>query len=306
MNILISTSSFGDVSRRPLELLEAAGHRATQNPHKRQLTEAEARELYADADGVVAGTEKVTAGVLERAPRLKCISRVGTGVDGVDLKAAAARGIPVFNTPEAHVDAVAELVLGGTLAVLRRLGESDRAIRRGEWNKPMGALLRGKTVGIVGHGRIGARVANIAVAFGCSVLACDERPFQADGVVKTTLEGVLRTADLVSLHVPLEQRNRHMIDARALALMKKGAVLINTSRGGLVDESALTEALRSGRLTGIGLDAFETEPYQGPLREFPNAVLTAHMGSAAVECRTRMEKEAASNLLEGLRRAGVL
>ncbi|MBI1945847.1 MAG: phosphoglycerate dehydrogenase [Deltaproteobacteria bacterium] len=304
MNVLITTSSFGDVSRRPLELLEAAGHRVTSNPHKRQLTEAEARDLYAEADGVVAGTEKVTAGVLEQAKRLKCISRVGTGVDGVDLKAAAARGIPVFNTPEAHVDAVAELVLGGALAVLRRLGENDRAIRRGEWKKPMGGLLRGKTVGIVGLGRIGRALVKLLAPFNVRLLASDPKldaTFADEhGIRPSTVDELVRASDVLTFNLSFSPEAKNLLDAARIAALKPTAVVVNCARGGLIDETALAEFLKKNREAGAYLDTFDVEPYRGPLAELDNVLLSAHIGSYAREARERMETEAVEHLLQGL------
>lgn len=304
MKILISTSSFGEVSRRPLELLEQAGHTFVTNPHKRQLTEPEAQALYADVDGVIAGTEKINAAVLERAPLLKCISRVGTGVDGVDLKAATARGIPVFNTPEAHVDAVAELVLGGALAVLRRLGASDRAIRRGEWQKPMGSLLRGKTVGVVGLGRIGRALVKLLQPFEVTLLATDpqlDMAFaDAHGIRPTALADLVEKSDVLTFNLSFSSEAKNLLSAAHIARLKPTAVVINCARGGLIDEAALAAFLTANPEAGAYLDTFEVEPYRGPLTALDNVLMSAHIGSYAREARERMEAEAVLHLLQGL------
>lgn len=304
MKILISTSSFAEVSRAPLEQLERAGHAVTLNPHKRQLTVDEAKGLYADIDGVIAGTEKITAALLDASPRLKCISRVGTGVDAVDLKAAAARGIPVFNTPTAHVDAVAELVLGGTLAVLRRLGETDRAIRRGEWKKPMGGLLRGKTVGIVGLGRIGRALVKLLAPFEVQVLASDpqlDASFaDAHGVRPMSIDELVSRSDVLTFNLSFSSEAKNLLSPARIAKLKPTAVVVNCARGGLIDEGALAAFLRANPDAGAYLDTFDTEPYRGPLAELENVLLSAHIGSYAREARERMETEAVEHLLQGL------
>jgi len=306
--ILISTSSFGRSGRQPLDLLEQAGCDVSLNPHGRTLTSAEAAALLADADGVIAGTEKLTREVLASAPRLKVVSRCGTGVDGVDLAAAKELGIGVFNTPDAHVDGVAELTLAGILDVLRMVSQADRGVRAGEWRKPMGRLLRGKTVGIVGLGRVGKAVASLLQPFGVWLLAHDPREDSSfavlHGVSYVSLDTLLQEADVVTIHAP--GARGAILDAAAVGRLKAGAVVVNTARGGLVDEEALADALEQGRLAGAFLDVFGTEPYSGRLAKLPNAVLTPHIGAYATECRLRMENEAATNLLRGLRNAGVL
>jgi D-3-phosphoglycerate dehydrogenase len=306
--VLISTSSFGRSGRQPIELLERAGCEVVPNPHGRTLTADEARALLAGADGVIAGTETLTRDVLAAAPRLRVVSRCGTGLDSVDLAAARALGIAVLNTPDAHVDGVAELTLAGILAVLRRVPAADGGVRAGAWKKPMGRLLRGKTVGIVGLGRVGRALVALLQPFAVTVLACDpveDAAFAAAHAVSyVPLDALLARADVVSLHAP--GGAGALLDAAAFARMRRGAIVVNTARGGLVDEEALAAALADGRLGGAFLDVFAREPYQGPLAAAPNAVLTPHIGAYAEECRLRMETEAAENLLRGLREAGVL
>ena len=306
--VLISTSSFGRSGRQPLDLLEQGGCEVSLNPHGRTLTPDEAKALLADADGVVAGTEKLGRDVLAAAPRLKVVSRCGTGLDSVDLAAARDLGIRVFNTPDAHVDGVAELTLAGILDALRQVSASDHEIRAGRWHKPMGRLLRGKTVGIVGLGRVGKALVALLRPFDVLVLAHDpseDREFAtASGVSYVALDALLQRADIVSVHAP--GGAGAVLDAAALARMKAGAIVVNTARGGLVDEDALATALEQGTLGGAYLDVFAREPYQGRLAALPNVVLTPHIGAYARECRLRMESEAATNLLRGLREMGVL
>lgn len=308
--VLVTTSSFAENDPAPREALLEAGFQLHRNPWGRKLTEAEVLELLRTHRpiGMIAGVEPLTRGVLEdAAPFLKVISRCGTGLDNVDLSAADRLGIRIFNTPNAVAAAVAELTVGLMLSVLRRIPEADRALRGGSWKALQGTLLGGKTVGIVGFGRVGQRVAALLGGFGCRILVNEPAACELPvGTESVELDALLSRADVVSLHIPLSSETRALVNRGRLARMKKGAVLINTSRGGLVDEDGLADALRSGGLAGAGLDVYDSEPYSGPLTGLPNAVLTSHMGSAARECRIRMEQEAASNLISGLRAAGVL
>lgn len=304
--VLLSVSSFGAAGDGPLRLLEAAGVNVVPNPHGRKLTEDEVAELIAGVDGVIAGTEPLNAAVLERAGRLRVISRVGVGLENVDLNAALRMGIVVRNTPEALTDAVAELTLGGILSVIRQIGRMDRDMHAGAWERQMGGLLRGKTVGIVGLGRIGRRLAELLHPFEVRLLAADRAPEPAVadqlGVRYVELDELLRESDVVTLHLPgLEDS---LIGADEIALMRPGAILVNASRGGLVDEAALHAALLDGRLAGAYLDTFASEPYDGPLRDLPTVLLTPHAGSYAAEARERMETEAAQNLLDAFEEFG--
>jgi D-3-phosphoglycerate dehydrogenase len=301
--IALSVSSFGDAGPEPLEALRSAGVEVVKNPHGRKLSEDEVTDLVRDVDGVIAGTEPLTAAVLEQAPRLRVISRVGVGMDNVDLAAAERLNIAVCNTPDAVTDAAAELALGGMLSVLRHLNEMDAELRAGRWTRKMGRLLRGKTVGIVGLGRIGRRVATLLGPFEPRLLAYDVAPVddwaREHGVELVQLEQLLAESDVVTLHVSGagDARGALLGERELFETMKPSSVLVNAARGGLVDEDALHRALSSGRLAGAHIDVYESEPYTGPLRELPNALLTPHAGSFAQEARALMEQEAVSNVL---------
>jgi D-3-phosphoglycerate dehydrogenase len=297
-----STSSFGVESREPLDRLERAGFAVRSNPHGRALNADEAKAHLDGIVGLVAGTEKLTAELLRGAPALKVISRVGVGIDNVDLGAAKELGIAVHNTPEAHVDAVAELTLGGLLAALRAIPRSEASIRAGKFEKPIGRLLRGKTVGLVGYGRVARALASLLRAFDCTILAYDVAHSDASARY-VGLDELLAQADVVSLHLPYAKSAHHLIGAAQLAAMKPDAVLVNTARGGLVDEAALVAHLEQHKKAAAYLDCFEKEPYTGPLAALPNVVLTAHIGSYAREARVRMEVEAVDNLLRALGKA---
>jgi D-3-phosphoglycerate dehydrogenase len=226
---------------------------------------------------------------------------VGTGLDSIDLTAAKELGIAVINTPDAHVEAVAELTLAGILDVFRHVSQAGRSIREGSWRKPMGRLLHGKVVAIVGLGRIGKALVRLLHPFDVTLLAYDPFPDEdfagQFGIQYLSLESLLPLADVVTLHLPYSTDNYHLFDDRLLALMKPDSILVNCARGGLVDEAALFTHLQSGKLAGAYLDTFEKEPYEGPLTTLENIVLTPHIGSYAAECRLRMETEAVENLL---------
>jgi phosphoglycerate dehydrogenase-like enzyme len=222
--------------------------------------------------------EPCTAAMIAAAPRLKLIQKIGIGVNTIDLEAAKARGIPVCNLPGTNSRAVAELTLAMMLTTLRRLPRFDASVRRGVWTDPLGEL-GGRTVGLVGYGAIPRLLAPVLTAMGCRVLYTDRAPV-ADALGEfRSLPALLQEADVVTLHVPLTPETTHLIDAASLARMKRGAVLINTARGGLVDQAALTEALSSGHLAAAGLDVFEAEPpdFSAPLFRLPNLVLSPHV-----------------------------
>ncbi len=295
--VLITTVPFAQQNRLPVELLEAAGISYRVNPLGRRLGEHELAELVGDADALIAGTEPITAHVMGCAPRLKLISRVGIGLDSVDLIAAQERGIAVCYTPDAPAPAVAELAFGLMLSLLRSVHVANLEIHGGRWQRHMGRRLAEVTVGIIGTGRIGARVLRRIPAFGTPrVLVNDLKPdpklvpeLKLEWVDK---EQIYRSADVLSLHVPLTTQTRNMIGRAQLLQMKPNALLINTSRGGIVNEHELAEVMKSGHLGGAAIDVFTHEPYAGELAGIARCLLTAHMGSMSVDCRTRMEIEA--------------
>ncbi len=301
--VLISVSSFGVAGPAPMDRLLAEGYQVVPNPYGRKLNEAEIIDLIGDVHFVIAGTEPLNARVLEHAKQLRVISRVGVGLENVDLNAALQLGIAVRNTPDALTDAVAELTLAGILNVIRHVGRMDRDLRNGEWNRQMGVLLAGKTVGIVGLGRIGRRLAELLKPFNVNLLATDRAPDRDValrlGVAMVDLDELLTRADVVTLHLP--GVGHTVLGERELALMKPTAFVVNASRGGLVDEAALATALRTERLAGAFLDTFSEEPYTGELVSLPTVLLTPHAGSYAAETRVVMETEAVDNMITAFR-----
>lgn len=301
-NIFISTSSFGKHSQEPLHLLEKEKINFELNQLGRTLNVEEIIKFLRNKDGLIAGTEPLNLLVFEKCPTLKVISRVGTGLDNIDLNAAAEKKVKVFNTPGGPTEAVAELTLGLILTLLRKINSLDGKIRQGIWKKEMGSLLSHKTVGIIGFGNIGKKLAELLRPFNCKILVYD--PFvscEGELFVKKvdSLDDLLSSADIVSLHMCYTKENYHILNRERFSKMKSTGILINAARGGLIDENALYNDLRKGKIAGAALDVFEKEPYQGNLKDIENVVLTPHIGSYATESRIQMEIDAVLNLLKG-------
>jgi len=282
-----------------VERLRAAGHEVTVHPGPLPPTRAELEAGVAEAEGLLCLlTEMIDAALLDRAPRLRAIANYAVGSDNVDRAAATARGIPVGVTPDVLTDATADLALALLLTAARHLPAAAQSVRDGEWRtfEPQGWLgleLRGACLAIVGHGRIGRAVGERAAAFGMELL-----PVGRDD----DLRAALARADAVTLHCPLTERTRHLIDAAALASMRPGAILVNTARGGVVDQVALAAALRDGVIGAAALDVTDPEPLppDDPLLAAPNVFVLPHIGSATHAARERMAGIAADNLLAAL------
>jgi len=297
--ILITTSTFAAADRTPLKMLEDAGFEVILNPYKRKLEKTETKELLKGVTGLIAGLETLDREVM-LGSSLKAISRCGSGMSNVDIEAAKDHGIIVRNTPDAPTVSVAELTLAAMLALLKGLCIMDGDLHRSKWNKRNGLLLEGKTVLIIGFGRIGRKVSDLVRAFGAKVAAVD--PFAKDpDIPLMKLDEALPKADIITLHLSGEDR---VLSEKEFGLMKDGVFLLNGARGGLVDETALIKALKSGKVIGAWLDTFEKEPYSGPLEKFPQVILTPHVGSYTAECRLSMETEAAQNLIDAIRKGG--
>jgi D-3-phosphoglycerate dehydrogenase len=306
--ILVTTSSFGASDPAPLEKMRRLGLNVVINPYGRKLSEEEVQRLLKDYRpvGLVAGVEPLSDRVLQNAPCLKIISRCGIGMDSVDLKAANRLGIVVTNTPDAPTIPVAELTLGMILGLLRGIHIADASVRKDKWDRPMGRLLYAKTIGIVGCGRIGRRLAHMLKGFNCTVIGYDQADLKCSDLQLVGLEQLMKTSDIISLHIPYSDQTHHFVNGDRIALMKKGSYLINAARGGLVDESELYRALSEGHLAGAALDCFEQEPYKGPFQELRNVLLTTHIGSYAREGRIMMESQAVENLIQALKEKGLI
>ena len=304
--ILITTVPFGEIDREPIRLLEENNLPAVMNPIGRRLKEEELEELIGDYEVLIAGTEPITERALDRAPALRLIARVGIGLDNVPLAAARERGIAVTYTPEAPSAAVAELAIGQMLALLRRTMSADRGMRQGVWHRWIGRRLGSLTVGVIGVGRVGRLVIRHLQGWSpIRILANDHKVddefARLTGCVWTDKETIYREADIISLHVPLTAQTRNMISEDELAMMRPDAILLNTARGGIVDEVALAVALRSRPTFSAAIDVFNQEPYGGELANLENCVVSCHMGSGTRDCRLRMEVEATQEVVRYFR-----
>jgi D-3-phosphoglycerate dehydrogenase / 2-oxoglutarate reductase len=295
--ILITTVPFGTENTLPIELLENHQIDYIINPLGRKLNPNELIEMVHDCEVIIAGTEKIPKNVLKAAKNLKLISRVGVGLDGIDLNAAKELDIAVSYTPEAPAPAVAELTIGMMLSLLRNIHVANDKMHKGEWNRYFGKRISEITVGIIGTGRIGGRVIRRISAFGSPRILANDLNRGSNITDRLKIEWVdkekiFRESDLVTIHLPLTIKTKNLITRNELALMKPDAVIINTSRGGIINEQDLYEVLTNGHLAGAAIDVFEKEPYEGNLKEVQRCLLTCHMGSMSKDCRSKMEIEA--------------
>lgn len=295
--ILIGPSSFAAVDKTPLNRLLAAGFEVVHNPFGRKLTRNELIDLLPGVTGLIAGLETLDREVMELSG-LKVISRCGSGMSNVDQEAARNLGIKVYCTPDGPTNSVAELTVGMMISLTRGIPQMDRALHEGKWAKQIGFQLEGKTVVIIGFGRIGRMVAGLLQSFGPRLVVVEPYMQHSVANVETLfLDEALPQADVISIHASGEME---ILGEKEFALIKPGTFLLNASRGSQVNEPCLIHALEKGDIAGVWLDAFSQEPYNGPLRQFPQVVLTPHIGSYSVQCRKRMEMEAVENLLSAL------
>ncbi|MCK4823154.1 phosphoglycerate dehydrogenase [bacterium] len=295
--ILIGPSTFAALDSMPIERLVQLGCIVIDNPFKRKLTKDELIQLLSeDVIGLVAGLEPLTRDVLESS-ELRVISRCGTGLSNVDLKAAKDLKIKVFNTPDAPTTAVAELTIGAMISTIRKTHLMDRDMHSGRWIKQTGRQLEEKTIVIIGFGRIGRKVARLLKGFNAKIMAVD--PYlegRIDGIEIISLKDSLAIADIITLHASGEDE---IIGGKEFHLMKPGVILLNAGRGGMVNEDSLCKAIDEGIVAGAWCDSFSEEPYKGPLSQYEQVLLTPHVGSYSEECRFSMEMESVNNLIQG-------
>ena len=305
--ILIALSSFGGYNDTPTKFLKASGFDYVLNPHGRRLKAEEIIELAKDCEGILAGLEIYDDHVLEQLPKLRCISRCGTGIDNISLNRAQQLGIEVKRTSEAPIIAVAEITIAMILNLLRKISFHDALMKIGIWDRDIGFSLYGKKVGVLGLGRIGRRIATLLIPFGTMLYGADLSPDESwanqHGVKIVSTRELIEICDIVTIHTSVIEGKELSLDRDAIFSMKHGAFLINASRGKIIDEDALYSALKEGHLAGAALDVFSTEPYDGPLRELDNVILTPHIATFTQETRTQMEVKAIENLINFLESA---
>lgn len=305
--VLVTPTSYGKNDPTLRSELEKLVGEVIYNPTGKPLTSAEVAGLLPGVDGYIAGLDEMDRAALQAADHLKVIARYGVGIDSVDLTAAREKGIVVTNTPGANSVSVAELALGLMLALARRIPEADKAVHKGEFPRYTGVSLEGKTIGILGLGAIGKQLARRLAGFDCNLTAYDpyaDAGFAAsNNVALMPLDEVLEVSDFISLHMPLLPETRGMVNKEFLGKMKKGAYLVNTSRGEAIDEAALYDALSGGHLRGAALDAFSVEPPDPshPLLSLPQVIATPHLGAQTDGATSNMGWMAFNDCLAVLR-----
>jgi len=321
-SVFVSTFPFCRTIPKAMDLLISNGFQVTVNPFGRKMKPNEVAEAAGSFDALIAGTEDLTL-LVEESKSLKLISRVGVGLDSVPLELCKEKGISVAYTPDAVSPAVSELAVSLIVDAMRKVTYADREIRKGEWTRPYGERIGGSTIGILGFGRIGKRVASHLLGYlPKEILVCDlmdqtelihqlnqvsssihklnlslGKNWNPTEIRQVELEVLLKSSDAITIHVPLTEANKNLIDYRTMSLMKPNAVLINTARGGIVNEKDLYRVLEENLISAAAMDVFEEEPYKGPLVGSENLILTQHMGSCSNDCREDMEREAAENLI---------
>jgi len=300
--VVITARSFGEGNDEPFGILRDAGFEYFKSRSDKPLTAEELIPLIEDADALIAGNDNVNEQVIASAKKLKVISRYGVGYDNVDLKAVKQRGIVVTNTPNTNDNSVADLAIALLLSLARNIPVVQSMVKQGEWKRTLGTEIWGKTFGIIGLGRIGKGVVKRAKGFNMRILCCEKFPdhdFAKEyGVEYCSLEEVLKQSDFISIHVPLLPETKHLINKEAFSMMKPGAFIVNTARGGIVDEAALYDALSFKRIAGAALDVTENEPLKGsPLLALDNIIITSHIGGYTSDAVKNMGVTAARNVV---------
>jgi D-3-phosphoglycerate dehydrogenase len=298
INIAITIRSF-DVAGSAMAMLKKNYHISYINKTGRHLSDDELIDAIKDAHGVIAGTERFSEKIFHSSPKLQVVSRVGTGLDSIDLNAAKKRNIQIFSTPESPVQAVAEHSLGLMLSILKNIPGYNDAMRHGIQLRSPGFLLSGKKVGIVGLGRIGTRVGTILDMLGCRIAYYDpflKRNVNENWEKRETLVDLVKDSDILTLHAASGTNQKPLIDAKTISACKKGIIIINCARGSLIDELALISGLKGSTIGAAGLDVFNEEPYTGHLLAFPQVITTPHVASNTVESRSDMEMESVENI----------
>ncbi len=296
-NILVSNISFGVASPESLTKLRSLAN-VVLNEKSIRFTDQDFIEKISNVDILIAGTEKITRSAIEVAKNLKLIVRIGVGVDNIDLDCALENKISICYTPEAPSESVPEFTLSLILNLIKGISVSDRKMHKKNWHRPMGRMLSSMKIGIVGVGKIGSKVIRLikSISPGTEILFYDPYLESAEQALKCGIEQLFRESDIVSLHLPLNDQTGGLVDGGLLSSMKKESYLINTSRGGIVDEAALYQSLKNNHLAGAAIDVFENEPYHGPLAELDNCLTTSHIGSLTQEVRALMEEQVVEDI----------
>jgi D-3-phosphoglycerate dehydrogenase / 2-oxoglutarate reductase len=307
LRIFISTIPFGEIETSPVRLLEKSGFEYKINPLGRKLKASEVATIAKDYDALIAGTEDTTP-LIQASKKLKIISRVGIGLDSVPLELCKKKRIKVCYTPDAVTKAVAEFTVGLMLDITRHITQADRQQRARVWQRHQGKRIGESVIGLVGYGRVGSQIAGILTSFKPKkILLNDLKNKQAEISSLSEISGVeikqvekeiiWENSDVISLHVPLSKLTKNMVGTEEMKMMKPETVLLNTARGGIINEEELYVSLKEKQIASAAVDVFEKEPYQGKLNELDNILLTQHMGSCSYDCRSKMELQAVEEVI---------
>tara|TARA_B100001142_G_scaffold268332_1_gene273433 strand:- start:247 stop:1146 length:900 start_codon:yes stop_codon:yes gene_type:complete len=299
MNILIAPSTFGVHDDKPIRILEERGFNIIKNPYGRKITKEELKPILKNIYYVIAGLEEYDDEIISNS-NLKLLSRCGSGIDNINLEAVKKHGVKIFNTPRGPTQSVAELTIGCMISLVRNLTEMDSNMHCRKWKKMNGFLIKEKQILIIGYGAIGKRVAEILSFIGAEILVYD--PFVNKNEInpnytKVDLNEGLKNANIISLHC---SGNSEIIGEKQFEIMKKGIFILNSARGGIVNEKALEINLQNKKVRGAWLDTFINEPYNGNLKNFKQVILTPHIGSYTIEGRKKMEIDSVNNIINNL------
>lgn len=303
--VLVTPRSFGKNNSKPIEILREKGYKVIMNPYNRILTEEEMIREIEDVDGVIIGVDPLNRNVLEKAKKLKAISKYGVGTDNIDTAYASELGIPVTRTVGANTNAVADYAVALMLNVAREVSLIDKECRKLNWSKITTVEVWGKTLGLIGLGSIGKGVAKRVSGFNMKVLAYDvyqdEEYARKNNIEYVSLEKLLKESDFISLHLPLIEETKNLISYKEFEMMKEKAIIINTARGGIIDEEALLWALKNKKIWGAGIDVFEQEPPKNKeLLELDNIIIGSHCAASTYEAVDNMGIMAAQNLIKSM------
>ena len=297
-NILIATYPFGICGDTPVNLLERTGWNIKYNFLGRRLAGSDVKDMLVGIDAVIAGTEPYNKDTLQNAQDLEVISRVGIGLDNIDFLDCQKKNIKVAYTPDAPSDSVADLTVAQIFNLLRGLHISNSSVKIGQWKRILGVSVRDINIGILGVGRIGSKVIKRLKSFGANILATDIKRSNIEGVKWVSKDILFKESDLVSIHIPLNERNYHFVKMNDFSSMKTGSYIVNTSRGSVMNEKDLEDCILNNHLAGAALDVFEKEPYNGVMQELDNVILSSHIGASDRRARYLMELGAVENCIK--------
>lgn len=303
--VYIAVYPFGKFDSTPLNKLKHIFKVEINNKNKILSENELLKILKNDFVGVIAGLEKYSEKLLKNLPKLKVISRLGAGLDNIDIESAKKLNIKILNTPDTPTLAVAEFTVSLILGLLKKIFLLDKILKLKKWQQIPGNILSGKTIGIIGLGRIGKKLTELLKGFNLKILAYEPNPdynfIKKHKIKLTDLEYLLSKSDIITLHLPFTPEVYHLISEREFEKMKDTAIIVNTSRGGIIDEDVLYKALKSRRIAAAAIDVFEEEPYYGKLRNLKNIIITPHCASFSIETRIEMEKKSVDNLINALK-----